>query len=101
MAGKYNVFSQDDCYLFGHGTHYQIYEKMGAHPMEINGIKGVYFAVWAPHATYVNVIGEFNNWDRFEGAMSPIDESGIFEAFIPEALGRSTKMANVPRIRPG
>ena len=85
MAGKYNVFSKDDCYLFAHGTHYQIYEKLGAHPMEIDGVEGVYFAVWAPHASYVNVIGEFNNWDRFQDPMTVIDESGIFEAFLPHA----------------
>ena len=85
MAGKYNVFSKDDCYLFGHGTHYEIYEKMGAHPMTIDGVDGVYFAVWAPHASYVNVVGDFNDWNRFEGSMTMIDDSGIFEAFIPEA----------------
>ena len=49
-----------DQYLFGQGTHYEIYKKLGAHPTEIKGEKGVYFAVWAPHAKRVRVVGEFN-----------------------------------------
>ncbi len=85
MASKYHVFSHDDCYLFGNSTHYEIYEKLGAHPMTIDGVDGVYFAVWAPHATYVNVVGEFNDWNPFAGSMSAIDDSGIYEAFLPEA----------------
>ena len=67
------------------GTHYEIYEKMGAHEVEIDGQKGVYFAVWAPNAKYVNVIGSFNNWDIFQDNMDRISEGGIFALFIPGA----------------
>ncbi len=52
-----------DQYLFGQGTHYEIYKKLGAHRVKMNGKEGVYFAVWAPHAKRVSVIGEFNEWD--------------------------------------
>ena len=55
--------SGDDLYLFAEGKHYQIYDKLGAHPMTINGVKGTYFAVWAPHARAVSVVGNFNMWD--------------------------------------
>lgn len=52
-----------DRYLFGEGTHYEIYNKLGAHPKMFNGKTGYYFAVWAPHAASVSVVGDFNNWD--------------------------------------
>ena len=52
-----------DRYLFGEGTHYEIYNKLGAHPKTFDGKDGYYFAVWAPHAASVSVVGDFNNWD--------------------------------------
>ena len=52
-----------DRYLFGEGTHYEIYNKLGAHPKTFDGKTGYYFAVWAPHAASVSVVGDFNNWD--------------------------------------
>ena len=55
--------TQMDRYLFGEGTHYQIYDKLGAHPKNYKGKDGFYFAVWAPHAAAVSVVGDFNNWD--------------------------------------
>ena len=55
--------SADDLYVFAEGNHYEIYKKLGAHPMTINGVKGTYFAVWAPHARAVSVVGTFNLWD--------------------------------------
>ena len=79
------MITEADAYLFAQGTHYEIYEKMGAHEAEIDGQKGVYFAVWAPNAKYVNVIGSFNNWDIFKDNMDRISEGGIFELFIPGA----------------
>ncbi len=79
------MITEADAYLFAQGTHYEIYEKMGAHEAEINGQKGVYFAVWAPNAKYVNVIGSFNNWDIFKDNMERISEGGIFALFIPGA----------------
>ena len=79
------MITEADAYLFAQGTHYEIYEKMGAHEAEIDGQKGVYFAVWAPNAKYVNVIGSFNNWDIFKNNMERISEGGIFALFIPGA----------------
>ena len=76
------MITEADAYLFAQGTHYEIYEKMGAHEAEIDGQKGVYFAVWAPNAKYVNVIGSFNNWDIFQDNMDRISEGGIFALFI-------------------
>lgn len=72
-----------DVSLFNEGLHYEIYEKMGAHPMTIDGVKGVSFAVWAPNAERVSVVGNFNNWDGRRNPMRKIDYSGIFELFIP------------------
>ena len=79
------MITEADAYLFAQGTHYEIYEKMGAHEAEIDGQKGVYFAVWAPNAKYVNVIGSFNKWDIFKDNMDRISEGGIFALFIPGA----------------
>ena len=81
-----NVFLTDtDKYLFGKGTHYEIYEKLGAHITEADGRKGVYFAVWAPNAAGICVVGDFNNWcgDNYE--MRRHDDSGIFELFTESA----------------
>lgn len=75
--------SSDDLYLFAEGKHYQIYEKLGAHPMTINGVKGTYFAVWAPHARAVSVVGNFNLWDGRLHPMRTLEVSGIYELFIP------------------
>jgi 1,4-alpha-glucan branching enzyme len=72
-----------DIYLFGAGDHHRIYEKLGAHYAEVNGIGGVQFAVWAPGARSVSVIGEFNGWDRRHHAMRVLGSSGIWEIFIP------------------
>ena len=79
-----DFITQDDCYLFGKGTHYEIYNKLGAHLITKNGRKGVYFAVWAPHAVNVSVIGEFNDWIGFDHNMEMNNESGIWELFVPD-----------------
>ena len=79
-----DFITQDDCYLFGKGTHYEIYNKLGAHLVTKNGRKGVYFAVWAPHAVNVSVIGEFNDWIGFDHNMEMNNESGIWELFVPD-----------------
>ena len=71
-----------DQYLFGQGTHYDIYKKLGAHLVTNEGKKGVYFAVWAPHAAQVHVVGEFNDWEeKEEYAMTRVGEIGIYELF--------------------
>ena len=77
--------TEADRYVFGKGTHYEIYEKMGAHEAERDGIKGIYFAVWAPAAQCVQVVGDFNNWDGAGYEMTRLGESGIFELFTDKA----------------
>jgi 1,4-alpha-glucan branching enzyme len=72
-----------DLYLFNAGDHHRIYDKLGAHAIEVNGIKGVQFAVWAPNARSVSVIGNFNHWDRRRHAMRVLGASGVWEIFIP------------------
>ena len=82
--GNKLAITKDDCYLFGKGINYEIYEKLGAHLTEIEGVKGTYFAVWAPNAVNVAVIGDFNDWLGFNHNMSMENDSGIWELFIPE-----------------
>lgn len=76
--------SELDRYLYGQGSHYRIYEKLGAHPYTENGQDGYYFAVWAPHAKSVSVVGDFNSWNPDANPMTVLETSGIYEAFIPE-----------------
>lgn len=77
------IISEMDRYLFGQGTHYEIYEKLGAHPMTLDGKRGVYFAVWAPHAASVSLVGDFNNWEPESHPMTLLETSGIYEIFVP------------------
>lgn len=78
------IITEVDRYLFGEGTHYEVYKKLGAHVMELNGVKGVYFAVWAPKAKNVSVVGNFNGWMGYNHNMNKLADSGIFELFVPE-----------------
>src|SRR5271154_804164 len=78
------VLTDYDLYLFGEGTHYLKYEKLGAHVREIEGVRGVHFAVWAPNAKRMSVVGNFNFWDGRVHAMRERGTSGIWEIFIPE-----------------
>ncbi|MCB2204398.1 1,4-alpha-glucan branching protein GlgB [bacterium] len=75
--------SDYDLHLFGEGNHYRVYDKLGAHYREVSGIGGVEFAVWAPNARSVSVIGSFNGWDRRRHAMRVLGSSGVWEIFIP------------------
>ncbi len=72
-----------DLHLFNEGNHHKIYEKLGAHPMSLNGSNGTHFAVWAPSAKSVSVIGHFNNWNGTCHPMNPIGCSGVWALFIP------------------
>ena len=72
-----------DIYLFGKGEHHLIYNKLGAQLREIDGVSGVNFAVWAPNCYKVAVIGDFNRWDPRTHAMENINDSGIWEIFVP------------------
>lgn len=111
------VLGDMDKYLFAEGTHYQIYKKLGAHIMTINGVSGTLFAVWAPNAKSVSVTGNFNMWDKRLHQMRRLDNSGIHELFIPgikqndvykycittlsgEVLFKSDPYANYSEVRP-
>ena len=71
-----------DQYLFGQGTHYDLYNKLGAHPMTVDGEEGVYFAVWAPNAAAVSIVGDFNEWDENATPMKRLEPLGIYQIFL-------------------
>ena len=77
------ILSDDDVYWFNEGTHYRLASKLGAHPIELNGVKGTAFAVWAPDAGSVSVIGDFNEWNREAHPLQTRQKSGIWHGFIP------------------
>jgi 1,4-alpha-glucan branching enzyme len=78
-----SMLTNDDLFLFNEGSHYRLYEKLGAHPITVDGIEGTYFAVWAPDAKQISVMGEFNGWDKSSHPLCPKGQSGIWEGFIP------------------
>jgi len=77
------TLSEQDLYLFNEGTEHRVYQKLGAHVREIDGVKGVSFAVWAPSASRVSVVGDFNRWDGRYFPMRTLGSSGVWEIFIP------------------
>jgi 1,4-alpha-glucan branching enzyme len=77
------LLTDQDLYLFNEGTHYRLYEKLGSHPLAANGREGTYFAVWAPDAARVFVMGDFNGWSRESHPLRSRDRSGIWEGFVP------------------
>src|SRR5690349_16203768 len=79
-----------DVYLWSEGSHYRAYEKLGAHVMERDGVAGTQFAVWAPNARWVSVIGDFNGWQAGGNAMHPVGSSGIWACFVP-GIGPGTR----------
>ncbi len=89
-----------DLQLLGEGQHFQSYEKLGAHPREVNGIKGVNFAVWAPNAQRISIIGDFNQWDGRRHPMQRRNDGGIWELFVPDiGVGERYKYALVSNQR--
>ncbi len=80
-----STIGETDLYLFGEGNHLRLYEKLGAHVTELEGVSGVSFAVWAPNARRVSVIGDFNNWDGRKHAMRKHHGGGVWEIFVPGA----------------
>src|SRR6187399_1696051 len=78
------VISDFDLHLFAEGTHYRAWEKLGSHALTIDGVQGAHFAVWAPNAQRVSVIGDFNRWDGRAHVMRRLVPSGVWEIFIPE-----------------
>ena len=116
--GERMQFTELDQYLFGQATHYDIYKKLGAHPVSYGRQKGVYFAVWAPNAQYVSVIGEFNDWNTQANPMEKAGPIGVFQVFVPgaregqlykfyivgmhgEELYKADPYANAAEMRPG
>ena len=79
-----SLFTDFDLHLIGEGTHYEKYEKLGAHPREVAGVSGVHFAVWAPNALRMSVTADFNFWDGRVHAMRSLGSTGIWEIFIPD-----------------
>ncbi|MGQ9611864.1 1,4-alpha-glucan branching protein GlgB [Chloroflexus sp.] len=77
-----SILSEDDIYLFNQGTHYRLYDKFGAQPVVLESVPGTYFAVWAPNAEYVAVIGDWNNWDAGANPLRQRGFSGVWEGFI-------------------
>lgn len=83
LYGK-GLMTEHDVYLFREGRHYRLYEKMGSHIMEVDGVRGTHFSVWAPNAAKISVTGDFNGWNNESHQLAPRwDESGIWEGFIP------------------
>jgi 1,4-alpha-glucan branching enzyme len=78
-----SMLSDDDLYLFNEGSHFRLYDKLGAHLREIDGVAGAHFSVWAPNAEQVSVIGDFNGWNKDSHQMAPRGVSGIWELFVP------------------
>ncbi len=90
IVKAHSLFSDFDIDLFKSGKHYRLYEKLGSHPITLNGEKGIYFAVWAPSASSVSVVGDFNYWNPNEHQLNVRwDSSGIWEGFIPN-IGKGT-----------
>ncbi len=87
VSQDFSLLTADDLFLFNEGTHSRLYDKLGAHPVTVEGQAGVHFAVWAPDARRVSVIGDFNGWDREAHPLRPRDHSGIWEGFIPGVEG--------------
>jgi 1,4-alpha-glucan branching enzyme len=87
------LFSDLDLYLFGEGNHTRIYDKLGAHPMTRDGVEGTHFAVWAPNASRVSVVGDFNGWNGRAHPMRSIGSSGIWAEYVPDAhIGHCYKL---------
>jgi 1,4-alpha-glucan branching enzyme len=84
-APRYDVslLTAEDLYLFNEGNHFRLYQKLGAHPLTAAGERGTYFAVWAPEAESVSVLGDFNRWEKNSHPLKPRASSGVWEAFIP------------------
>jgi 1,4-alpha-glucan branching enzyme len=87
----HSLFTDFDIDLFKGGKHYRLYDKLGSHPIEVNGVKGTYFAVWAPSAKAISVVGDFNAWNQETHVLNVRwDSSGIWEGFIPH-IGHGEK----------
>src|SRR5215468_2344029 len=84
-----SLLTPQDLYLFNEGSHYRLYQKLGSHPCVVDGVAGTMFAVWAPGAEQVFVMGDFNRWNKTGHRLHPRASSGIWEGFVPGA-GKGT-----------
>ena len=84
-----SLLTENDLYLFNEGSHFRLYDKLGAHVVNHEGISGTQFAVWAPNAAQVFVMGDFNGWDKHSNPLRPNGQSGIWEGFFP-GIGNGT-----------
>jgi len=87
VLSEVTMLTADDFYLFNEGSHFRLYEKLGSHPLTIDGQEGTHFAVWAPDAKQVSVTGDFNGWNRASHPLQPLGQSGIWGGFVP-GLGK-------------
>jgi 1,4-alpha-glucan branching enzyme len=85
FAQSPSLLTEDDLYLFNEGSHFHLYDKLGAHITRRGDTSGAYFALWAPNANHVSVIGDFNGWEKGKHCLHPRGQSGIWEGFLPEA----------------
>ncbi|MZH41586.1 MAG: 1,4-alpha-glucan branching protein GlgB [Nitrospinae bacterium] len=81
-AMSFSLLTNDDLHLFNEGNHFHLYEKMGAHRVEVDGVAGTYFSVWAPNAKSIDVVGDFNGWQKGKHPLRPKQQSGIWEGFF-------------------
>jgi 1,4-alpha-glucan branching enzyme len=84
-ATEFTLLTDDDLYLFNEGSHVRMYDKLGAHPVTVHDTAGTYFSLWAPNASQVSVLGDFNGWQNTSHPLRPRHRSGLWEGFIPEA----------------
>ena len=91
-----SLITDYDLYLFGEGNHTHAYDKLGAHPLTEGGVEGVHFAVWAPNAQRVSIVGDFNAWYGREHPMRMLHTSGVWAAFVPGA--RRGQRVGSPRL---
>ena len=84
-----SLLTDNDLYLFNEGSHFRLYDKLGSRLVNHDGTPGAYFAVWAPNANHVSVIGQFNNWEKGRHQLRPKGNSGIWEGFLPD-IGKGT-----------
>jgi len=89
MSNPFSLITDDDSHLFNEGSHFRLYDRLGAHVVNHAGRSGTYFAVWAPNAQQVSVIGDFNDWDKSRHPLSPKGSTGIWEGFFPD-IGKGT-----------
>ena len=78
-----SLLTHDDLYMFNEGSHFRLHDKLGSHTIAVDAVQGTYFAVWAPSAKQVTVMGDFNGWDNSSHRLEPRGQSGIWEGFVP------------------